>query len=270
MPRAGVWVGLLFPLLAASHVLGAPRRAAPAMVGSAGVDSDGYPLKTTDKRAVLRLLRAKQFDALESWLVDLQAQFEADHRKEYWPIDALDAFGNVDPALTPLLDAWVAAKPDSYMALAARGIHQEGVGWYRRGARWACETPPENFAGMRDAHATAFPDLDEALARHPALVAGHRALIRIASANGAPMDVKRQLLDQALVACPDCYNVRVIYMFALRPRWGGSYEQMKAFARESIDASTNPKLRVLAGYPDADICDRLRRDATLADIARRV
>jgi tetratricopeptide (TPR) repeat protein len=151
------------------------------------------------------------------------------------------------------------------MALAARGIHHEGVGWHKRGGRWACETPPENFEGMRDAHATAFPDLDEAIARRPGLVAGYRALIRIATANGAPNEVKRSLLGQALAVCPDCYQIRVVYMFGILPRWGGSYEMMRAFAEESAGASANPKLRVLAGYPDEDRCNRLRRDGKPAE-----
>lgn len=264
MPRVGVWVGaLLLPLAAASPALGAPPRATPALVGAAGTDPDGYPLKTVDKRAVLRLLRARQFDALDAWLVDLQTQFEADYHKEYWPLDALDAFGNVDPALEPLLDAWVAAKPNSYMALAARGIHQESVGWFKRGSRWACETPPENFEAMREAHVAAFPDLDEALSRHPGLIAAHRALIKVATANGAPVELKRRLIDQALVACPECFQVRVTFIYALVPRWGGTYASMRAFAEESVNAASNPKLRVLAGYADADACNMLRHDKKL-------
>jgi tetratricopeptide (TPR) repeat protein len=250
--------GLLLPLLMASGAGAAPPRAIPAMVGSSGTDADGYPLRTVDKRAVLRMLRARQFDALDAWLVDLQSQFEADYHKEYWPQDALDAFANVDPALEPLLDAWVAAKPESYMALAARGIHNEAAGWHRRGGRWACETPPENFEQMREAHATAFPDLDDALARHANLVAVHRALIRIAKANGGSLELRRQLLDQALVACPECFQVRVTFIFALQPRWGGDYEKMRAFAAETASATANTKLRLLAGYVDSDRCSMLR------------
>lgn len=258
MWRVRAWGGLLLALLTASGAGAAVPRAVPAMVGASGTDADGYPLRTVDKRAVLRMLRARQFDALDAWLTDLQTQFEADYHKEYWPQDALDAFANVDPTLDPLLDAWVAAKPDSYVALAARGIHREAVGWHRRGGRWACETPPENFEQMHEAHAAAFPDLDEALARHSTLVAVHRALIRVAKANGAPPELQRQLLDRGLVACPECFQVRVAFMFALQPRWGGDYAQMRAFASESTSAAKNTKLRLLAGYADADRCSMLR------------
>jgi hypothetical protein len=61
----------------------------------------------------------------------------------------------------------------------------------------------------------AFPDLDDALAMHPALLAVHRALIRIASANGAPPALERRLLDEALVQCPDCLQVPVAFLLVL-------------------------------------------------------
>ena len=239
----------------------APPPLEPGFVGRPGVDADGYPRATADKRVALRLLRARKFDSLEAWMTDLQTQFEADWHKEYWPMDALDAFGNPDPTLNALLDEWVAARPDSYMALAARGIHRESLGWYARGGKWASETPPENFRNMRQEHAVAFPDLDDALARHPALLAVHRALIRIAMANCAPLALKRRLLDEALVQCPDCFQVRVAFMLALRPRWSGNYAAMQAFAAESESHSTNAKMRSLAGFADTDRCNLLRRVA---------
>ncbi len=228
-------------------------------VGSPGRDADGYPLATADKRVSLRLLRERKFDALDAWMNDLQARFESDWHNEYWPIDALEAFGNPDPSLNPLLDEWVAAKPDSYMALAARGIHRASLSWYARGGKWTCETPRENFRKMGEEHAVAFPDLDDAVSMHPALLAAQRALIQIAMANSAPLALQRRLLQEALDRCPDCFQIRVTFMLSLRPRWSGSYAQMAAFARESSRRSTNPKMQVLAGFLDSDRCDLLAR-----------
>src|SRR5262245_66547389 len=133
------------------------------MVGGPGVDGDGYPLETADKRAVLRLLRARKFDVLERWLNDLQSQFEADSRKEYWPLDALDAFNSADPTLVPLIDAWATDQPDSYMALTARAIQRLAAGWYQRGHKWAHETPAWRFQRMEAEHEGAVPELAEAL-----------------------------------------------------------------------------------------------------------
>src|SRR5450631_1441101 len=237
----------------------------PGFVGRPGADSDGYPLATADKRVSLRLLRAQKFGSLDAWMNDLQAQFEADWHKEYWPMDALDAFGNPDPSLNALLDAWVEAKPESYMARAARGMHRESLGWYARGGKWASETPPEKFGRMRQEHRVAFPDLDDALEMHPGLLAVHRALIRIANANGAPIALKRRLLDQGLVQCPDCFQIRVTFILALQPRWGGSYQAMSDFAGDAESRSTNPKMHTLAGFADADRCSLLNRDKRKAE-----
>jgi tetratricopeptide (TPR) repeat protein len=252
MTRATALAGVAVALWGAAAT--AEPAPAPAMVGPSGDDADGYPLATADKRAALRLLRARRFDQLDAWIVDLQTQFEADYHKERWPIAALEAFHEPDPTLAPLLDAWVEAMPDSWAALAARGNYQAAIGWHRRGYKWASETPPQNFRRMAAAHRISFPDLDEALARNPNLVAAHITLIQVGMANSAPLKVMRALLDDALARCPDCFAVRAAFMWSLLPRWGGSYARMQAFADESARVSSNPKMRLLAGYLPLDRC----------------
>jgi tetratricopeptide (TPR) repeat protein len=227
-----------------------------AMVGGPGEDGDGYPLETVDKRAVLRLLRARQFDVLEAWIVEAQDQLESDSRKEYRVLDALDAFANPDPTLKPLLNDWVEDKPDSWAAVLARGLYRVTIGWRRRGYKWAHETPPENFAEMLEVHRKAAPDLVEALRRHPAAISAYRGLLKVGMVNSAPRGVMRWVLREALKYCPDCFQVRVTYLMSLLPRWGGSYKAMDAFAEESSRASNNSKMRLLAGYADWDRCDR--------------
>jgi tetratricopeptide (TPR) repeat protein len=271
---AGQGVGLwAFALGAATALLSdrpasAETNAPLPMVGGPGEDADGYPLATVDKRAVLRLLRSRRFDELEAWVVEAQAQFEADSRKEYWVLDAFDAFDNPDPQLKPLLDNWVSAKPESWAALTARGIYLVTTGWRRRGYKWAYETPARNFADMLAVHRAAAPDLVEAISRYPNAISAYRALIQLATANSAPRAVKRVMLNEAIARCPDCFQVRVTYMMALRPRWGGSYARMDAFAEESSRASSNPKMRLLAGYADWDRCDLAYQDDELQTALR--
>jgi tetratricopeptide (TPR) repeat protein len=222
------------------------------MVGPGGFDDDGAPRDVPDKIAVQRLLRAREFDALDDWLRDLQQEFEDDPRKERWPSAALRAFDVADPTVGPLLDEYVEAKPGSYMALAARGLYHNKAGWHARGGKWAYETPPANFRAMEAEHRVAFPDLDEALRIHPALTEVSRALISIGNANGLPHLWLRKIFDAAAARCPDCLGLRVSYMHTLRPRWGGSYPAMRAFAAESARKSRNPRVGALAGFVDWD------------------
>src|SRR5262249_22518374 len=60
-------------------------------------------------------------------------------------------------------------------------------------------------------------------------------------------------LKRALELCPACFELRRQYIVGLEPRWGGSYEEMEQFAKESQRMSgTNPQLRVLLGLAYAD------------------
>ncbi len=152
------------------------------MVGEPGTDAYGYPLTTADKRGLVSLLRHRRYADLSGYVESFQADFEADFRKEYWPIDALDAFDTADPSLEPLLEEWAKEMPGSFAPHAARGMYFVAVGWSRRGTRWAAETSEAQFAQMRRYHTRARDNLQQALALRPKLVAAYRRLIGIAMA----------------------------------------------------------------------------------------
>jgi len=229
--------------------------ASRSMVGGPGVDAYGYPLATADKRGLVSLLRHRRYADLAGYVEAVQADFEADFRKEYWPIDAIDAFNTADPSLEPLLEEWAKQTPGSFAPHAARGTYFVAVGWSRRGTRWAAETSQSQFAEMQRYHTRAWADLQRALGLRPKLVAAYRKLIGLAMAATSDPALGRELLDRALEACPNCFQVRVTHMVSLQPRWGGSHAAMLAFAREAARlADANPKLTVLKGYVDLDRC----------------
>ena len=94
-----------------------PLPAAPAtlpFVGEEGVFSDGYPKKTTSSVGMRALLRHRRFDALTSYIEQIEREALADFRKEYWALDAVQSFSCPDPALAPLLDEWIARSPRSF------------------------------------------------------------------------------------------------------------------------------------------------------------
>jgi tetratricopeptide (TPR) repeat protein len=114
---------------------------------------------------------------------------------------------------------------------------------------------------MRAAIERAMLDLDRALALRPRLNAAFRQKILAYNAGSGTGGLLRRTLDEAIAACPSCFQVRVTYIYALRPRWGGSYEAMAAFAAEAdAAAASNPKLRLLSGYVDRDVAERLRSE----------
>lgn len=228
------------------------------LVGQVSTGPDGFLTQYVDIPGLRSLLFHRRFAELTSYFGRFQDAFEADPRKEYWPLDAADAFLSSEPQLEEALDAWVKATPASFAPYLARGTHRVSVGYARRGARWASDTAPEHFEAMEVALDQAVADLDQALALRPHLVAALRRKIVALRATGDKPGID-QAMESALAFCPSCFQVRVTYMYSLNPRWGGSYEKMAAFARDRVDDS-NPRLRLLPGYVDLDQADLLMVD----------
>ena len=73
-PLSVMCLSAALAMAGATAARGAPPPLEPGFVGRPGVDVDGYPLATADKRVPLRLLRARKFDSLEA----LTAQIRLD------------------------------------------------------------------------------------------------------------------------------------------------------------------------------------------------
>ncbi len=221
--------------------------AAP-LEGDAGVDDDGYPTEFVDPIALRTMLAQKKYADLSANFESFQDAFEKDNRHEYWPIDAGDAFASAEPALNDQLDAWAVASPNSFAPYFARGVHEVEVAMAKRGTQYVGQTPKEDLRAMHLAFIPAMADLDHALELRPKLVAALRQELFVASAEGGHGDV-RAIADRATKICPGCFQIRVAYLWRSTPRWGGSFLEMQAYAK-NVDASLNPKLRLLPGYED--------------------
>ncbi len=63
----------------------------------------------------------------------------------------------------------------------------------------------------------------------------------------------KEVLDKAEERDKRTFYVRHAYMLSLQPRWGGSYQEMSAFAKQARKYSDlNPRLWTLQGEADAD------------------
>jgi tetratricopeptide (TPR) repeat protein len=243
------------------------------LLGTPGTDAEGYPLQYVDRAGMRALLAARDFEALTSYFEQLQSAFAADPRKEYWPDDAAESFESAEPEILPSLDAWVAAKPDSFAPYLARGSHWLAAAWARRGRLYRDETPDEDMRAMRAAADRAMADFDRALALRSGLVSAMRLEMKAAlpisdHARGARMRV------QAFAACPGCLHVRTTYLNSLIPRWGGSYPAIQAYV-DTLSPHDNPRFRALGGYVDFDLASVAvpgtgpkRFDTVLADVDR--
>lgn len=223
------------------------------MVGDDGVDAWGFSLKTADKITLRRLLRERRYDELTRMLEAFQRIAETDCSRELVGLDAFEAFQSADPTLEPLLDEWVRASSASYAPLVARGHYWAIVGSVRRGGKWASETTPEQWKAMADADAKARRDLEGSIRLHPT-AAAYRATVNVDTRSSG---VAQETIADALKICPASLQFHTKVVALMTPRWGGSYEEMLAFAAEA-PVSQNPKLKVLPGFVESDLADLAR------------
>lgn len=238
----------------------APTPIALPLVGPEGRDRDDYPTQYVDGPAFRRLLLDRAYAELNLYFDRLQTSFEADHRAEYWPLDAADAFASADPLLREMLDGWVTATPDHFAPYLARATHLVDAGYTARGTAFTKDTPEGDFAAMNASFTPALADIDRALVLRPKLVAAHRQAIKIAMASRRG-SVKASA-DAALAICPSCFQVRATQMFGTAPRWGGNEAAMRDIAR-TAPVGANRRLRLLAGYVDLEQAKTQRGEGRL-------
>ena len=255
------------------HPVPAPVPLSLPLIGPPGTDPDGYPLRYVNRVGLRAVLTAGEFKKLTSYFEQLQSAFEADPRKEYWPDDAAESFESAEPETLPMLDAWVAATPDSFAPYLARGSHWIAVIWAQRGIRYRDETPEEDMQAMRSPASRAIADLDKALVLRPGLVTAMLLEMR-AALPISDDDLAARMRARAFAACAGCLHVRTQHLVSLIPRWGGSYEAIEGFVA-TLSPRDNPRFPALAGYVDLDQADlalsandRMRFEHALADVDR--
>lgn len=201
---------------------------------------------------VLELIGHERFEQFERLSKSYEDAFAKDPLRES-PLDKLyDAIDGSNEAMLAKLDAWVKQRP-SYVAYGARGIYKSKRGFFLRGSKYVSETPPENLEKMAEMHRQAVADLTRALELNKKFQPAYKYLIYTEQASGST-DQARAILDRCVKELPTTYYVRLAYLWALRPRWGGSYEQMQAYAN-SLDreALVNPRIWTLRAEAPAEV-----------------
>ncbi|KPK17806.1 MAG: hypothetical protein AMJ62_00810 [Myxococcales bacterium SG8_38] len=236
---------------------GVPDHRGTIMLGRKGTDEYGYPNDLPDKLTLQSLLREKRFEELSSHIESFQAVFEQDFKKEKWLSVGIEAFDTADRQIGKLIDQWVKATPDSFAPYLARAEHKAALAWHYRGTNWARLTSSKRFAKMRKILVPALSDLERALELRPNLTEARSTQLDIVKGLGADLATKAEIMEAGLRHCPYCFGIRAMYLQAIEPRWGGSYELMDRKAADWQFTEQNPRLRELMGFSDVDRCSLL-------------
>jgi hypothetical protein len=199
-----------------------------------------------DTKEITNLIIQERFAEFEKRSRSYEKKFLHDQLYESPLYKLYNALDGKNDRLLAKLDKWVRTRP-SDISYGARGVYKVNRGYEIRGSKYIDETPPENIAGMTRLHQEAKGDLFAAIKQNGRLTPAYCALILIEQASGNTDDA-RNILAAGVRSIPETYYVRYTYLIALHPRWGGSYEQMQAYADSlGSDAVVNPRLWSLKG-----------------------
>ncbi|HOJ77078.1 MAG TPA: tetratricopeptide repeat protein [Bacillota bacterium] len=224
-----------------------------------GKDIYGYPVSTVNTEALRQMLQEQKFGELNQLLEQYYQDWVTDFRNEYVLSDAYDAFAINDQSYQGRLDQWVKKFPTAYQPYLARASFFNHLAWESRGYRWASETSAEQFANMKHYFQEANQDLQVVLEMEPNHLVAYDLLLSMNTALGNK-EINYNLIKKALQFAPNSFLLRSRYIHSIRPRWGGSYQQMRQFAKEAQKFNnTNPRLKVLLGFANADLANVLTR-----------
>ncbi len=207
----------------------------------------GYPANDTHKPTILEFIRTRRFEELEALLRALHRAVGEDIRHEMRLFTAFEAVKRNDAPLLAGIDAWIEARPQSADAIVARAAYNLAAAWRARGYKYIRDTPESRLRGMGDRLDLTVRDARAALAIDSTHLIAYDILLEVIQLGGSP-EIGVQILQRGLAVHPASYLLRASFMQSLKPRWGGSYELMRAFADASVkDSARNPRMVTLRG-----------------------
>ena len=195
---------------------------------------DSRQLRVMDpvQREVISLVDKRDYEALERLLAAKQQRYEQDSATEPELEMAFRSFRYLGSGAEPALKAWTEQMPGSYAAHTAHGVYYLWRGVEARGTAYASETPERQMQAMTALLNRATSELERSLPLTPKPYISHLSFVTMSRYLG-----DRELGDrhykQALAIAPQSLSLRQARMTTLEPRWGGSYRQMEALAKEA-------------------------------------
>jgi tetratricopeptide (TPR) repeat protein len=213
------------------------------------------------KGAVLKLrglLKLNKYIELNEILLEYQDAYKRSYNAENRLFWAYDAFESKDPKFERYLNDWIKASPGSYQPYLARAKYYYRQGWLIRGHKWSSETKEHQKEGMLVFFDKAKADIKSALKKNKHLVVAYHLLIGISNTGGDSLEKVTKVANNAIKTDPYSFYLRAMYLHALTPRWGGSYEKMQEFIDESlVYVDKNANLSLLQGHIYADAAEQL-------------
>jgi predicted Zn-dependent protease len=184
------------------------------------------------QQEILALVDKADIDALERTLTGYQQRYEDDPAKKEELYTAFATFRLAKPIAEPTLRRWTERMPQSYSASLALGIFYLWHGIEARGSAYVADTPQGKLRRMAELLAKARPELERSTGLTAKPYLSHLSLLTLSRYIGDRELGRRHYLAGIQIA-PQSLRLRRARMVSLEPKWGGSYAEMEALAREA-------------------------------------
>ncbi len=124
---------------------------------------------------------------------------------------------------------------DPWISLVTRAFYHIGLGWKYRGNEYAASVTEENMNKFHAEIEMARNFLAEAYELHPEFPEAPAKMIHVSMVFSAEGDL-RLWFDRTIAAQFDYLYAYEDMLWALRPRWGGSHEEMLKFGIECLNS----------------------------------
>ena len=218
-------------------------------------------------------LRARDYDEMETQLDAVLAKFQTDPSYELL-LQSMANFaeeahvrGNV--ADTALIQAWVAARPNSPWAHYSAGLRWSATAWQDRGDGESGDISDLQWKMVHEDEVRARAEIQAALKLNPKQPIAWVTLMNIDRTDtGATLDQNTADFNQATKQVPTSYLIADQYETTLQPRWMGSAGMMDDFAQSQLaNVDRNPRFWELQGEALADsgcaACNNYHWDVSL-------
>lgn len=210
------------------------------------------------------------FAAVESSIQVFQKRWKNDPSMEHEFHMRFMLLDGKDANLLYQLNQWVFQRKTA-IAFAARGWYLANRGAHLRGSLSNANTPKLNMEMMFKVHQRARTDFEKAIELDPSLTPAYTGLLEVAKFTPSLQIDKPAVLTKIISIQPMCLEPRRAYAQSLSPRWGGTFEAMKAYT-DTLDtaAEANPLIWSLKGqayFENAKLRPKGETKPILNDIA---
>lgn len=189
-----------------------------------------------------RLLAEKKFEELDQIAAKLLAE-KRRYLSTEWQLEfyfrSLGRPSELGPALDPkaypeLMQAWLAARPQSAACRVTMAEEAINAGWSARGGGYAPEVTEAGWKGLAEHLKRARDLLSEAEKLDPKNPAIYSRMITVAMGSSASGKEIGGIFDKGVKAEPLYHPLYYARASTLLPRWGGKEGDLQRFAEEAV------------------------------------